>query len=250
MTAMRMGILQHIARDTLASLRHAGVHNTLRIIASTVRDSDFDRTYGTDTAGYQDPRTYARDDPRAQRATLYVPTRATPFLSFLQRSGAPLTGTFVDFGCGKGRAMFVAALYGFQSVTGIEFSPTLCSSALRNIERFQTHASETRFEVICGSAGDYEVRPQDSTFYFYDPFDDDLIEQCLENVKASIDERSRQVTVLYHNSIAAPPAPFRRSDFLFETPLPRFSGNAFYLFSSRPPSARAEPHRTTQGRSS
>jgi SAM-dependent methyltransferase len=237
---MHIGVLQHLAGDTLASVRNAGWHDTLRIIASTIRDRSFDRTYGTDTAGYENPHTYAPDDPLAERAKFYVPTRARPFLSFLRRNRISAAGTFVDYGCGKGRAMLVAAQYGFRAVTGIEFSPTLCLSAMRNIELFRNHIPQTTFEVICDDAGRYEVRRQDSVFYFYDPFDDDLVEHCLDQIKVSLDFWPREVVVIYHNSLAEGPAPFHKKDFLVETPGPRFEGNAFYLFRNLMPPARRD----------
>lgn len=229
---MRLGVLHHIAGDAFAAVRRTGLHNTLRIIASTVRDSEFDRVYGTDTAGYADPRVYASDDPRARRATFYVPTRARPFLSFLRHVRLPPTGTFVDFGCGKGRALFVAAQYGFRSLLGIELSPLLCRESERNLERLQPHVPGANVELICGDAGDYVVRPDDSVFYFYDPFDDGVIEQCLEQIAASIEARPRPVSVIYHNNIAVGPTPFHGHALLRETPTPRFDGNAFYLFQT------------------
>jgi SAM-dependent methyltransferase len=241
---MRLGVLRHLAGNAVTSVRRAGLRNTGRIIASTVRDSRFDRTYGTDTAGYADPRVYAPADPRAERAHFYVPTRAEPFLAFLRRAGVPASGTFVDFGCGKGRALLLAAQHGFRSVTGIDFSPALCRSAECNIELFQARAPGTRFEVICGDAGDYEVRPNDAVFYFYDPFHDEVIERCLDRVKASIDDRPRQIAVIYHNNFALRPTPFDTSDLLVETPQARIHGNAFYLFKS---STRAARH-TANGR--
>src|SRR5665213_388580 len=38
----------------------------------------------------------------------------------------------VDFGCGKGRVLIVAANCGFKSLTGIEFSQNLCIEAEEN----------------------------------------------------------------------------------------------------------------------
>ena len=242
---MRIGVLQHLAGDTLSALRRAGWQNTLRIIASAVRDAEFDRSYGTDTSGYADPRAYARSDPRAQRATFYVATRAKPFLDFLRHSRVPTAGTFVDFGCGKGRALLLAAQHGFQSVTGVEFSPLLCRAADRNIALFRSRAPHTSFAVICGDAGDYNVRPDDAVFYSYDPFDDELIDRCLRHIKASIDSSPRRVTVIYHNSLAKRPTPFDRSDFLVDTPVPRFDGNAFFLFTNSTPPAGTEAVRSS-----
>lgn len=230
---MRIGVLRHLVADTVAAIRRAGLANTLRIAASTLGDRSFDRRYGTDTDGYADPRDYAAEDPRARRATFYVPTRAAPFLSFLRWHGVAPEGTFVDFGCGKGRAMMLAAQHGFRSVTGVELSPAFCRKAERNLELFQSRTGEARFEVLCGDAGEYEVREQDRVFYFYDPFDDELIERCLEKIEASLARCPRDVSVLYHNSLALRPTPFDRFELLFEVPGPRFAGNAFYLYRNR-----------------
>ena len=230
---MRLGSLRHIVENTITSVRRAGLQNTASIVASTVRDAKFDRTYGTDTAGYEDPLMYGAGDPHAARSNFYVPTRAQPFLAFLRRAGIATTGTFVDFGCGKGRAMLLAAQHGFRTITGVDFSPVLCDAARRNIARFRPHVPHATFEVMCGDAGDHAVRPNDAVFYFYDPFHDEVIARCLERIAASIAEYPRTVQVIYHNNMPLRPTPFDASAILDETPLPRFDGNAFYLFTSR-----------------
>ncbi|MDX2171047.1 MAG: class I SAM-dependent methyltransferase [Deltaproteobacteria bacterium] len=238
---MRLGVLQHLAADTVHSLRRVGLPVTVQIIASSLRDVAFDRTYGTDTAGYADPRVYASDDPRARRATFYVPTRARPFRDFLAWSGVPPTGTFVDFGCGKGRALFVAAQHGFRRAVGVELSPRFCRAAEHNLARLQAHVAATQFRVICDDAGNYAVAPDDRVFYFYDPFDDALIERCLQRIAASLAAVPRPVYVIYHNNIAVRPTPFDAQVWLRETPTPRFAGNAFYLYRHDPAAApRAE----------
>jgi hypothetical protein len=128
--------------------------------------------------------------------------------------------------------MVLAAHYGFRSITGIDFAPVLCRCAERNIALFQPRVPGTRFEVMCGDATDYQVRPDDCVFYFYDPFHDDAVERCLARIAASIDERPRPVFVIYHNNIAVRPTPFDTCGWLAETPFMRFDGNAFYLFSN------------------
>lgn len=241
MRAMPLGVVRHIAGTTLTAVRCAGLPATVRLIASTVRDAAFDRRYGTDTAGYADPRQYAAGDPRAQRATYYVPTRAKPFLDFLGHARLPVAGTFVDLGCGKGRAMLIAAQYGFRHVTGIELSPALCAAAEANIARFRAHVPDAHFTVQCGDAGEYAVQPDDAVFYFYDPFDDALITRCLANIRASLHAAPRPIAVVYHNSLLADATPFDAADFLVPCPQPRFDGNAFYLYRGMPSGVPAPP---------
>jgi SAM-dependent methyltransferase len=234
--AMRRGVIQHLAEDTLASVRRAGLLVTARLIASAMRDYAFDRAYGTETSGYADPRVYAADHPCARRATFYVPTRARPFRAFLAHVRIPTSGTFVDFGCGKGRALFVAAQHGFRDAVGIEFSPLFCRVAEQNLARLQPHVPHTRFRLICDDAGDYPVGASDAVFYFYDPFEDSVIERCLARIAASLATAPRPVWIIYHNNFPLRPTPFDGAAWLRETPTPRFDGNAFHLFTNRPAS--------------
>ena len=51
--------------------------------------------------------------------------------SYLQNINA--NKNIVDFGCGKGRVLVVAAYYGFNKITGIDFAKELCDEARKNI---------------------------------------------------------------------------------------------------------------------
>src|SRR6516225_8353137 len=43
--------------------------------------------------------------------------------------------TFVDIGCGKGRALMVASAFPFRRLVGVEISPELCEIARANTAR-------------------------------------------------------------------------------------------------------------------
>src|SRR6185437_1423823 len=58
----------------------------------------------------------------------------------------------VDFGCGKGRVLIVAAYHGFKSITGIEFSQNLCIEAEENMEKIKPIFPNTLFNIICEDA--------------------------------------------------------------------------------------------------
>lgn len=46
----------------------------------------------------------------------------------------PKDFVFIDYGCGKGRALFIAAEHSFKAAIGIEYASDLASIAKRNIE--------------------------------------------------------------------------------------------------------------------
>src|SRR5687767_6982120 len=67
-------------------------------------------------------------------------------LSYLQNIGA--NKKIIDYGCGKGRVLAVAAFYGFNKITGLEFSEELCNEARKNITPIQSQFPKKIFNVF------------------------------------------------------------------------------------------------------
>ena len=57
--------------------------------------------------------------------------------------------TFVDYGSGKGKAMFLAAEYPFKRIVGVEFAPALHEIACKNLNTSSIRDAEM-FRLICG----------------------------------------------------------------------------------------------------
>src|SRR5204863_4068199 len=51
--------------------------------------------------------------------------------------------TFVDYGCGKGRVLLLAAQHPFQEVIGVEFAPELHKIAEANLEAARARVTAT-----------------------------------------------------------------------------------------------------------
>jgi len=83
-----------------------------------------------------------------RHAVSYQPTKARPFQDLLRRLDLPAGGTFVDVGSGKGRVLLLAARHPFKRVVGIEFSPSLCEQARRNIEIFRAQVPRSARRVL------------------------------------------------------------------------------------------------------
>ena len=68
---------------------------------------------------------------------------------------------FVDLGCGKGRALYVAAEFGYRRVVGVEYVPVLAKLARTNADAYRkAHraVSDLSIEVIEGDAVAYSPR--------------------------------------------------------------------------------------------
>ena len=105
--------------------------------------------------------------------------------------------SFTDLGCGKGRAMVVAAHYGFTIIRGIDFATEVCRSAEENMRNISQLFPSVQYEVICDNVANYAISPEESVFFMFNPFDDTTIRAFLEKVEDSVEQSPRTVYFLY-----------------------------------------------------
>lgn len=111
------------------------------------------------------------------------------------------TGNFVDYGCGKGRALAVAAHYGFKVIKGIDFATALCAKANENINGIKEYYPETSFSIFCEDAVAYHIEKTDKIFFFFNPFDETVMLAVIKNLLASLRGFPREVFVIYINPL-------------------------------------------------
>jgi SAM-dependent methyltransferase len=87
--------------------------------------------------------------------------------------------TFVDLGCGKGRALLVAAQLGFRQVIGVEFADELPEIARENA-RIMGFGEIT---VIQGDAGEFRFPAGDLVVFLYNPFWIPVMRRVVENLR-------------------------------------------------------------------
>jgi Predicted O-methyltransferase len=107
----------------------------------------------------------------------------------------------LDFGCGKGRVLAVAASYGFRKITGVEFAKELCEQARKNIAPVQLKFPEKIFNVIHANAVDYRIEYDTNIFFFFNPFDEVVMLAVVKNIFQSLKENPREVYVVYLNPV-------------------------------------------------
>lgn len=111
------------------------------------------------------------------------------------------TQSIVDFGCGKGRVLAVAAHYGFQNITGVDFAPALCNDALKNIERIKPHYPDTNFKVVCDDVVNYKIENDTNVFFFFNPFDEVVMLEVVKNILYSLKQNLRKIYIIYVNPL-------------------------------------------------
>jgi SAM-dependent methyltransferase len=133
----------------------------------------------------------------------YEPTPYSALEELFQQYKLDSTDYIVDFGCGKGRLNFYIHYFFGASVVGIEMDMGLFQEAIQNQKRFvkKTKDSQEKIQFLCCLAEEYEVKPQDNRFYFFNPFSIQVFRRIVNNILRSVEKRQREIDlVLYYPS--------------------------------------------------
>ncbi|KXH80625.1 class I SAM-dependent methyltransferase [Sporosarcina sp. HYO08] len=154
----------------------------------------FDRMLQIRTVGLREWR---------QQTDNYNRYEATPYaaLEKLFRSyTVKPTDRVVDFGSGRGRVSFYIHHHFNVPVTGVEMNDKTYEEALYNKAVYRQknkhlHAP-IRFEF--GLAEQYQVEPEDNTFYFFNPFSVTIFKQVVRNILRSVEQEKRTVDMILY----------------------------------------------------
>src|SRR4051794_33182105 len=169
------------------SIQQRGWLQTGRVVFSVVADLWFDVKHGTDTVRWVPLGELQISSPNKAHAVQYQATKFRAFRAMLLRLNLPRDGVFIDFGSGKGRGLLMAGQHGFGKVIGVEFSKELCAVARANLDRFKfLNMPRTNFEVVESDVTRFPIVPEANIFYFYNPFNEVVLRQVLQNIKDSV----------------------------------------------------------------
>ena len=104
----------------------------------------------------------------------------------------------IDFGCGKGRAVVVAATQPFRSVVGVELSPSLAAHARKNLAAMKGRRAGSVI-IHEGDAVEFAVPPTANLFYFFNPFEGEPLRLVVSNIRESIQKYPRHAFLVYFN---------------------------------------------------
>jgi len=180
----------------LRNFAKVGVVTTLQYVVS---DLVFDLKYRVDTVNTVMLDELEIDSPNKVHGRYYEGTNAHVFKKIFShvKIDAP-NSCLIDFGSGKGKAMFLAAERGFRKVIGVEFSGELVGICRRNLEIFKRRSkSKTEFEIVHMDAAEYEIPAEANLLFFSNPFDETLIGMVIENIRKSLKKAPREIVVVH-----------------------------------------------------
>jgi SAM-dependent methyltransferase len=143
---------------------------------------EFDRRFGVDTATVRSVSTLDVPLEIAAHATRYEPIPRVE--TYLRSLAVPFEEyTFIDYGCGKGRALLMASDFPFRRIIGVEYSSELAAIARRNIKLYRNINQRCRvIEVFEGNAALFEPLDTASVFFLHNPFDGLILQQVLDRI--------------------------------------------------------------------
>jgi 16S rRNA G966 N2-methylase RsmD len=183
-------------KKVFRNIRKVGLVTTIRYIVS---DLLFDWRYQIDTINTAQLDTLEIDSQNKAVGNYYEGTNAHIFQKMISRAGVdPSTSCFVDFGSGKGKAMFMAAERGFRRIIGVEFSIELVEVNRRNLDIFkQRSKSKAEFEVLHMDASEYSIPAEANLLFFSNPFNEELTTKVIGNILKSYEGSPRDIWVVH-----------------------------------------------------
>lgn len=103
----------------------------------------------------------------------------------------------LDVGCGKGVVLREAARYPFGKIAGIDIDANLVKIARRN---FKILGLTDRVHCAAANAMDYREYGNYNTFFFFNPFSQEIFQAVINEIILENDER-RQIRIIYHNPV-------------------------------------------------
>lgn len=105
----------------------------------------------------------------------------------------------IDYGCGKGRALFMAEQCGFTNLIGVDIAKELINDANANKAVYVRKNSQSKIDFLFEDATKYLIPDNAQVFYFFNPFGEEVLQKVIDNIKESVKQHPRKVYCIYLN---------------------------------------------------
>lgn len=105
----------------------------------------------------------------------------------------------IDYGCGKGRALFVAEQCGFTHLIGVDIAKELIEDANKNKAIYKKKNPESSIDFLFEDATKYKIPNNACVFYFFNPFGEEIMQKVINNIKESVKLNPRKIYCIYLN---------------------------------------------------
>jgi SAM-dependent methyltransferase len=172
--------------------------------AAQLPPHSFDSLHGTDTGGFVSTAKLEAVSLSALYATGYL---GSPPSTLRQALAAlpiqPEKFSFVDLGCGKGRALLIAAELPFRHVFGVELVTELAGAARANV--LLNPEWKERISIVNEDATRFAFPDGPLVLYFYNPFHERILRRVLANLERELRRSPRKVLLVFADIYAHEP---------------------------------------------
>jgi len=105
----------------------------------------------------------------------------------------------IDYGCGKGRALFVAEQCGFTNLIGVDIAKELIEDANENKAIYKKKNQQSNIDFLFEDATKYQIPNDAQVFYFFNPFGEEIMQRVINNIKESVKLNPRKIYCIYLN---------------------------------------------------
>jgi SAM-dependent methyltransferase len=187
-------------RQLLSGLRVKGIRNSLKLLWMRLEDRAFDIYHGTSTWRRVPLGRLTITSENKGHGAKYDGSPVSPLRKVLQGLEVTREDVFVDFGSGKGRALLIASSFPFRRVVGVEFACELCTTARANAAIYASrNKGAAPIEIVEEDAVKFCVQPEHTVFYFFNPFDQCIMQSVLQGIVGSWRQRPRRMFVIYYH---------------------------------------------------
>ena len=104
----------------------------------------------------------------------------------------------VDFGCGKGRVVLVAASYPCDMISGVDINAELCELLTQNLKTSKIEKRCGNIEINNIDARRFSITEDMNKFYFFEPFHLKILIYILNNIMQSLQKCSRKIELYFY----------------------------------------------------
>lgn len=158
-----------------------------------------ERKYGIQTTGADELGSLEEKGIDTGHATIYMPVSYDVIEAIFQQYNPAGSKHFIDIGCGRGRAMCVAAQFGATKMTGIDFSKEFCDQSKLNLLKTQQDFPALQFKVLNNDAFYFEIPDDADCIFMFNPFDEVIMSGVIENIDMSLERSPRGISIIYAN---------------------------------------------------
>jgi SAM-dependent methyltransferase len=108
--------------------------------------------------------------------------------------------SFIDIGCGKGRAVLMASEFGFREVVGVELHRSLAKIAEANVAVWTAAGRAVcPVRIVCQEATEFTFPEGPCLLYLFHPFGAPVMERLIERIKVDFAGRQGMLDLIYFN---------------------------------------------------